>query len=107
MAIWALLYAESMLLVEVNVSMMKEKKCTKETISLKAMAGRTMGSKGENLVATIYLFLSYTVIMAYISKVSYFVTISLHQSLSFLPVCSLTVFYCVASFPHGMETLKS
>ena len=74
---WGLLVCEALLLAEVNVALMRERDeyrlvhgrgHSPVAISLSEMAGRTLGAEGAAAVAAAYLFLSTTLLTAYVSK---------------------------------------
>lgn len=74
---WGLLVCEALLLAEVNVALMRERDeyrlahgrgHSPVAISLSEMAGRTLGAEGAAAVAATYLFLSATLLTAYVSK---------------------------------------
>ena len=74
---WGLLVCEALLLAEVNVSLMRERDeyrlvhgrgHSPVAISLSEMAGRTLGKEGAACVTFTYLFLSCTLLTAYVSK---------------------------------------
>jgi len=76
-ACWALLACEALLLAEVNVAVMRERDeyrlvhgrgHSPVTISLSEMAGRTLGDVGAGAVSATYIFLSTTLLVAYIAK---------------------------------------
>jgi amino acid permease len=68
---------EALLLAEVNVAIMRERDeyrlvhgrgHSPVTISLSEMAGRTLGPVGAKCTTVTYLFLSTTLLVAYIAK---------------------------------------
>lgn len=80
---WAFLLLEALLLAEVNVELMKRREISfsasssnkkkktlqhSQVLSLRTMAEETMGSAGAGVTTAIYLLLSYTLLVAYISK---------------------------------------
>ena len=74
---WGLLVCEALLLAEVNVALMRERDeyrlvhgrgHSPVAISLSEMAGRTLGAEGAAAVTAAYLFLSTTLLTAYVSK---------------------------------------
>lgn len=69
---WAFLVLEALLLAEVNVELMKRRRLGEtlhsEVLSLRTMADQTMGSNGGIFTAVTYLFLTYTLLVAYIAK---------------------------------------
>lgn len=69
---WAFLVLEALLLAEVNVELMKRRRLGEmlhsEVLSLRTMADQTMGSYGGIFTAVTYLFLTYTLLVAYIAK---------------------------------------
>ncbi|GMH35841.1 hypothetical protein BSKO_03709 [Bryopsis sp. KO-2023] len=69
---WALLTLESLLIAEVNMNVMKTLRARGENpdtvVSLSQMAGETLGPVGAKLSTFVYLFLSYTLLVAYVSK---------------------------------------
>ena len=76
-ACWTLLVCEALLLAEVNVAVMRERDeyrlvhgrgHSPVTISLSEMAGRTLGPTGAKCTTATYLFLSTTLLVAYIAK---------------------------------------
>ena len=76
-ACWGLLVCEALLLAEVNVAIMRERDeyrlvhgrgHSPVTISLTEMAGRTLGEVGATCTTATYLFLSMTLLVAYIAK---------------------------------------
>lgn len=69
---WAFLVLEALLLAEVNVELMRrrepEEQLHSQVLSLRTMADETMGPLGGVFTTVIYLMLSYTLLVAYISK---------------------------------------
>lgn len=70
---WGFLLIEALLLIEINVSMRRKKgKEDKgnelEVISIRTMAQETLGDWGGTLASVVYVFLSYTSMIAYSSK---------------------------------------
>lgn len=69
---WAFFVVEALLLAEVNVELMRRRGPGKElhsqVLSLRTMADETMGPVGGLFTSVIYLMLSYTLLVAYISK---------------------------------------
>jgi tyrosine-specific transport protein len=74
---WGLLVCEALLLAEVNVALMRERDGYRlehgrghspVAVSLSEMAGRTLGAEGAAVVGAAYLFLSATLLTAYVSK---------------------------------------
>uniref|UniRef100_A0A7I4EGB4 Uncharacterized protein n=1 Tax=Physcomitrium patens TaxID=3218 RepID=A0A7I4EGB4_PHYPA len=69
---WAFLLLEALLLAEVNVELMRKREPGEElhsqVLSLRTMADETMGPFGGLFTTVIYLMLSYTLLVAYISK---------------------------------------
>ncbi|KAG0558976.1 hypothetical protein KC19_10G069300 [Ceratodon purpureus] len=69
---WAFLLLEALLLAEVNVELMRrrepEEELHSQVLSLRTMADETMGPLGGLFTTVIYLMLSYTLLVAYISK---------------------------------------
>jgi tyrosine-specific transport protein len=74
---WGLLTAEALLLAEVCLTMMRERNidrgehgrsATSSSISLRAMAGRTLGPWGSACVAPVYVLSSLALLVAYIAK---------------------------------------
>ncbi|KAH9288300.1 hypothetical protein KI387_032417 [Taxus chinensis] len=71
---WGFLVFEALLLAEVNVTLLKQqdpshsKKHESEVISLRTMAEKTLGKWGGNVSTISYIFLSYTIMVAYITK---------------------------------------
>ena len=74
---WGLLVCEALLLAEVNVALMRERDGYRlehgrghspVVVSLSEMAGRTLGAEGAAVVGAAYLFLSATLLTAYVSK---------------------------------------
>jgi tyrosine-specific transport protein len=79
---WAFLVLEAMLLAEVNVELMRrrapEEQLHSQVLSLRTMAEETMGPLGGLLTTVIYLMLSYTLLVAYISKSGEVLSLLLH-----------------------------
>lgn len=79
-ACWMLLAVEAFLLAEVNVALREETNAGTEKdvvskdggqtkiVSLTQMAERTLGSTASTFVSSAYLFLSYTLLVAYLAK---------------------------------------
>lgn len=73
---WAFLLLEALLLAEVNVALMRRREISEkeltpshsQVLSLRTMAEETMGPVGAWVTTLIYLMLSYTLLVAYISK---------------------------------------
>lgn len=69
---WALLTLESLLIAEVNMNVMKTRRARGEdpnsVVSLSQMAGETLGPTGAKINTFVYLFLAYTLLVAYVSK---------------------------------------
>eukprot|EP00210_Caulerpa_lentillifera_P004707 g4491.t1 len=68
-----ILTSEALLLAEVNFSVKENRRLKKQdsdesVISIREMAEGTMGPAGGSLVSGLYLFVSYTLLVAYISK---------------------------------------
>ncbi|KAK3246605.1 hypothetical protein CYMTET_43864 [Cymbomonas tetramitiformis] len=77
LAAWTLLLGEALLIAEVNVAIMEERKeyrrehgrpATQLTVGLAEMAGRTIGSEGQAAVTLGYLGTSGTLMVAYLAK---------------------------------------
>ena len=82
--VWALLTAEALLIAEVNLALLSAKKKIKRDnnddkeeekneeedaiVTLREMAHETLGARGGHFVAAAYLALSYSLMVAYISK---------------------------------------
>lgn len=78
-AVWALLTAEALLLAEVNLALVQERdgelggggdptSSPTPVVTLREMAAVTLGQAGGHFVSAAYLALSYTLMVAYISK---------------------------------------
>ena len=74
---WGLLTAEALLLAEVCLTMMRERNADREehgraatsaSVSLRAMAGRTLGPLGSACVAPVYVLSSLALLVAYVAK---------------------------------------
>lgn len=69
---WAILTLEALLMVEVNLSVSKCRSARGEdldsVVSLRSMAAETLGPAGAQLTSAVYLFMSYTLLVAFISK---------------------------------------
>ena len=71
---WAFLVLEALLLVEVNVSLMRERRRDEgesgslEVISFRMMAEETLGEWGAHAATVAYVFLAYTSTTAYAAK---------------------------------------
>lgn len=69
---WVLLTLEALLLVEVNLAVAKGLKAKGEStdsiVSLRSMAAETLGPAGAQLTSFVYLFMSYTLLVAFVSK---------------------------------------
>jgi len=74
---WAVLLVDALLLAEVNIAMMRERDEVRLehgrghspiSISLRAMAGRTLGPKAAVLTSLGYLFCSVALMVAYVAK---------------------------------------
>lgn len=69
--VWALLTAEACLLAEVNLALWRDKERdggSGDVVTLREMAAATLGPSGAHFVSFAYLALSYTLMIAYISK---------------------------------------
>lgn len=79
---WAFLLLEALLLAEVNVELMRRRvegpQQHSQVLSLRTMAEETMGPVGAWVTTAIYLMLSYTLLVAYISKSGELVSLLLH-----------------------------
>ncbi|KAL6952696.1 hypothetical protein U1Q18_022011 [Sarracenia purpurea var. burkii] len=70
---WVFLLIEALLLVEINVGLMKEKRKREEdneleVISIRTMAQETLGEWGAAMATVTYVFLGYASMVAYTSK---------------------------------------
>eukprot|EP00887_Chlorella_sp_A99_P006995 scaffold2.g6995.t1 len=68
---WVLLTLEALLIAEVNVALHEERgeKDARSIITLHQMAEATLGSPGK-MVTVVYLFLAYSLLVAYLAKAS-------------------------------------
>lgn len=75
---WVLLTAQALLMAEVNLELLSKSK-KRSMVTLRQMAERTLGTQtGGHAVSSLYLVLSYSLLIAYSSKISQVVN-------SFLP----------------------
>ncbi|CAD7704974.1 unnamed protein product [Ostreobium quekettii] len=68
---WGFLILEALLIAEVNLTIMKKQQARGETprvVTLRQMAAETLGPTGGKVTSYVYLFLSYTLLVAYIAK---------------------------------------
>lgn len=69
---WGLLTLEALLLVEVNLAVAKALRAKGENldsiVSLRSMAAETLGPFGAQITSSVYLFMSYTLLVAFVSK---------------------------------------
>ncbi|MCO5558281.1 hypothetical protein L7F22_011860 [Adiantum nelumboides] len=79
---WCFLVLEALLIAEVNVAVSEQHKSGGSGVGLPlcAMAEKTLGPLGGTLAASIYVFLSYTLLVAYIAKSGDVLSPLLHTS---------------------------
>lgn len=70
--VWSVLTLQALLIAEVNLAVTKDRRLRRENmdtvVSLRQMAADTLGPWGGRLTSTVYLFLTYTLIVAYVAK---------------------------------------
>ncbi|KAL5998378.1 hypothetical protein ACLOJK_009318, partial [Asimina triloba] len=98
---WGFLLIEALLLAEINVALRHYKRKGEEDeraeiISVRTMAQETLGNWGGNLVTITYIFLAYTIMVAYTSKSGEILSNLINlpasiSSISFTALCSLLI----------------